>query len=55
MINKKLLQEENGGPVTTEYVIFVGFIGIVMAVGVTVLFNAMRNLFTAWAGYFTGP
>jgi len=52
MTAKKFLSEEKGGPVTTEYVIFVAAIGIIMAVGVGILFNAMGNLFGAWAGYF---
>ena len=54
MMVKKLIGEDKGGPITTEYVIFVAAIGIIMAVGVTALFNSMSNLFTAWASYFGG-
>jgi Flp pilus assembly pilin Flp len=50
---KKFLQEDRGA-IVTEYVIFVCVIGIILAVGVTALFNGMRNLFGAWAGYFGG-
>jgi Flp pilus assembly pilin Flp len=52
MTPKRFLKEEEG-VVTAEYVVFVAAIGILMAVGVGVLFNAMHNLFSAWAGYFT--
>lgn len=40
--------------VSAEYVILLAGIGILMAVGVGVLFNAMGNFFNAWAGYFGG-
>lgn len=49
---KKFLKEDQGGPIATEYVIFVAAIGIIMAVGVAALFNGMKDLFGAWAGYF---
>ena len=49
---RNFFKGDQGGPVTLEYVIFVAAIGIIMAVGVTVLFNAMTALFTAWAQYF---
>jgi Flp pilus assembly pilin Flp len=52
MSAKRFFQEDRGGPVTAEYVVFVAAIGILMAVGVGVLFNAMSRLFSAWAGYF---
>lgn len=52
MIAKRFLKEENGGPVTMEYVIFVAAICILMAAGVEVLFKGMSNLFGAWANYF---
>ena len=51
---KKFIQQNKGGPVTTEYVIFVAAIGIILIVGVTALFNGMKNLFNAWAVYFSG-
>jgi Flp pilus assembly pilin Flp len=53
MTPKKFLKEEKG-VVATEYVVFVAAIGIVMAVGVAVLYGALRDLFVAWAGYFGG-
>ncbi len=52
MTPKKFLKEDKGGPITTEYVVFVAAIGLIMAVGVGILFNAMKDLFTAWATYF---
>jgi Flp pilus assembly pilin Flp len=54
MMVKKFLKEDQGGPITTEYVLFVAAIGIIMGVGAVVLFNGMRDLFGAWAGYFGG-
>lgn len=45
---------EQKGVVATEYVIFAAAIGILMAVGVGVLLNAMGNFFTSWATYFGG-
>jgi Flp pilus assembly pilin Flp len=53
MTPEKFLKEDKGGPITTEYVVFVAAIGILMAVGVGVMFNGMSNLFGAWAAYFT--
>jgi len=53
MTIKKFLQKDDG-MVATEYVIFVAAIGILMAVGVGVLFNAMSVFFSSWAGYFGG-
>ncbi len=51
-ITAKDFLREDQGAITAEYVVFVAAIGIIMAVGVTVLFNAMKALFGAWAGYF---
>jgi len=51
---KKFMQRDKGGPITTEYVLFVAAIGILLAVGITALFNGMKALFNAWAGYFGG-
>jgi Flp pilus assembly pilin Flp len=53
MAIKKFLKDDQG-VVSVEYVIFVAAIGIILAVGVTALFNGMKTLFTAWAGYFGG-
>jgi len=55
MLLRNFLQEEQGGPVTTEYVVFVAAIGIIMAVGVFALYNGMSAVFNAWAGYFAAP
>jgi Flp pilus assembly pilin Flp len=46
--------KDDTGMVSTEYVILVAGVGILMAVGVGYLFNAMGNFFSAWAAYFGG-
>jgi Flp pilus assembly pilin Flp len=50
---KRFLQEDQG-VVTVEYVILVAAAGLVLAVGVGVMFNGMSSLFSAWSGYFGG-
>jgi Flp pilus assembly pilin Flp len=50
---KKFLMDDQG-VITTEYVIFVAAAGVIMAVGVTALFNGMKAVFGAWASYFGG-
>jgi hypothetical protein len=55
MMLRNFLQGEHGGPVTTEYVVFVAAIGIILAVGVFALYNGMAAVFNAWAGYFATP
>jgi Flp pilus assembly pilin Flp len=52
MTLEKFLKEEKGAATTTEYVVFVAAIGIILAAGVGVLFNSMSTLFGAWATYF---
>ncbi len=53
MKGKRIIQDVRG-MVSTEYVILVAGIGILMAVGVGILFSAMRNFFSSWATYFGG-
>jgi Flp pilus assembly pilin Flp len=53
MAVKKFLQEDEGA-VAVEYVILVAAAGILLTAGVIGLFDAMKDLFGAWAGYF-GP
>ncbi len=53
MRGKRFIQDVRG-MVSTEYVILVAGIGILMAVGVGALFNAMGNFFSSWAAYFGG-
>ena len=48
---KKFLQEERGS-VSVEYVILVAIAAALLTVGVIVMFDALSNLFAAWAGYF---
>lgn len=52
MSARKFFQEDKGGPIATEYVIFVAAIGTILVVGVYALFTAMSQLFNSWAGYF---
>ncbi len=51
---RKFLQEDRGN-VTVEYVIFVAAVGMVLIIGVTLLFNALQAFFASWAGYFATP
>jgi Flp pilus assembly pilin Flp len=48
---KKFLQDDQAS-VAIEYVILVAFAAILLAAGVWVLFGAMSNFFSAWAGFF---
>lgn len=50
---KKFLMDDRG-IVAVEYVVFVAAIGIILGVGVLALFNGMKDMFGAWAGYFGG-
>jgi Flp pilus assembly pilin Flp len=50
---KRFLQEDQGA-VVVEYVILVAAAGLVLAIGVGVMFSGMSDLFNAWAGYFAG-
>jgi Flp pilus assembly pilin Flp len=40
--------------ISTEYVVFVAFIAVVLAAGVGVLYVAMRDFFGDWAHFFGG-
>ncbi len=51
-MNIRNFYQEEQGAVVTEYVVFVAVIGVILAVGVTALFNGMSSLFNAWAQYF---
>ena len=45
---------EDKGVIAAEYIIFVAAVGILMAVGVGIMFTAMGNFFGSWAAYFGG-
>ncbi len=47
---KKLLDEK--GVIPVEYLVFVAAIGTILIVGTTFLFDSLKGLFGAWAGYF---
>ncbi|MGP8051781.1 MAG: hypothetical protein ACLPYB_14385 [Desulfobaccales bacterium] len=48
---KKLVKHDQAS-VATEYVVFVAAVGILLIVGVGVLFSSMSGLFSGWASYF---
>lgn len=48
---KNFLLDEDG-TVTLEYLLLAGCVVILMAIGVSLLYSAMRDYFTAWAGFF---
>jgi Flp pilus assembly pilin Flp len=50
---RNFFKRDQSGAVVTEYVVFVAVIGVILAVGVTVLFNGMSTLFGAYAQYFS--
>ncbi len=51
MVLKGFMSQE-GGSVAAEYVIFVAAVGILLIVGVGVLFGSLSGLFGSWANYF---
>ncbi len=53
-MNFKEFLREHQGVASMEYVLFVAAMGIILIVGVGVLFRALGNFFTSWAGYFGG-
>jgi Flp pilus assembly pilin Flp len=48
----KIFCENNQAAVAPEYVVFVAAVGILLIVGVGVLFTSMSGLFNGWASYF---
>ena len=48
---KRFLQG-NEGVIASEYVVFVAAVGVLLIVGVGVLFTSMSGLFSGWASYF---
>ena len=53
MSARKLFREDKGN-VAIEYVILTAAAGILLVVGVGVLFNALGTFFGSWATYFGG-
>ncbi len=49
---KRFLQG-NEGVVASEYVVFVAAIGIILVVGVWLLFTSISGVYAAWGNYFT--
>lgn len=54
MLMKKFFKEESGGALSTEMVVLIAVICILLAGAVSVLFQGMRDYFTTWAGFFSG-
>jgi Flp pilus assembly pilin Flp len=54
MLWKNFFTEEDGGAYATEMVVIIAAIGILLGVGVSVLFNAMSDYFGRWATFFSG-
>ena len=50
---KHFWRDERGGVLATEYILFVAAIGIILVVGVAVLFGGLSALVGAYAGYFS--
>ena len=51
-MNIKKFLKNNQATVAIEYVVFVAAVGILLIVGVGVLFKSMSGLFSGWASYF---
>jgi Flp pilus assembly pilin Flp len=49
---KRFLQG-NEGVIATEYVVFVAAIGIVLVLGVWLLFSSISGYYAAWGNYFS--
>ncbi len=53
MLRNDFIKEEDG-VITTEYVVFVACIAILLIAGVSGLYNALGGYFNRWAGFFAG-
>ena len=53
MLWKDFFTKEEDGTVSTEMVVIIAAIGLLLGVGVSVLFNAMSTYFSAWATFFS--
>ena len=54
MLRKNFFTGEEDANLSTEMVVLIAAIGIILVVGVTALFNAMSNYFSSWAAFFAG-
>ena len=54
MLKKEFLRGEDGGPLSAEMVILIAAVGLLLGVGVSLLYNAMSNYFASWATFFSG-
>ena len=53
MLRKEFFTEEEDGMLSTEAVVLIAAIGIILTLGVTALFNGMNTYFNAWANFFS--
>jgi Flp pilus assembly pilin Flp len=54
MLRKNFFTEEEDGTLSTEMVVLIAAIGLVLTVGVYALFGAMSGYFNSWAKFFNG-
>lgn len=54
MLGKKFFKEEYGGALSTEMVVLIAVICILLPLAVGILYTGMRDYFTTWAGFFSG-
>jgi Flp pilus assembly pilin Flp len=53
MLSKNSFMKEEDATVSTEMVVIIAAIGILLGVGVSLLFTAMSNYFAQWATFFS--
>ena len=53
MLRKEFFMGEEDGTVSTEMVVIIAAIGLLLGVGVSVLFTALSDYFNAWATFFS--
>jgi Flp pilus assembly pilin Flp len=54
MLMKEFFTEEEDGMLSTEMVVLIAAIGVLLTVGVGILFKAMSDFFGNWADFFNG-
>jgi Flp pilus assembly pilin Flp len=50
---KDFFMEEEDGTLSTEMVVLIAAIGIILTVGVSALFTGMSGYFQSWANFFS--
>ena len=49
----KRFMQGNEGVIASEYVVFVAAIGIILVLGVWLLFTSISGVYSAWGNYFS--